>query len=65
MTDETENKRIIGPIQFIIIWGVLFLGWITHIFYCLINEEYMLMISGAILPTIGAIHGVGIWIGAW
>ena len=38
-------------------------AWLTHIFYSIMVEKYLLLIAGAILPPIGMIHGVGVWFG--
>lgn len=42
-----------------------FLGWLTHIIVCIQNQEWLLLIAGAILFPIGIIHGWGCWIGVW
>lgn len=38
-------------------------AWLTHIVYSIMVEKYLLLIAGAILPPIGMIHGVGVWLG--
>ena len=49
-------------------------AWITHVVVCLkvlfsgasVSIGYaMLLALGAIVPPIGAIHGVGVWMGIW
>ena len=38
-------------------------AWITHIIYCLRNDEWGFLIAGAIVAPIGVIHGWLIWFG--
>jgi len=45
------------------ILSVPVVAWGTHIAYSIMVEKYLLLIAGAILPPIGMIHGVGIWLG--
>jgi hypothetical protein len=40
-------------------------GWLTHIIVCIQQQEWLLLIAGAILAPIGTIHGIGHWFGAW
>ena len=40
-------------------------GWVTHIVYCFQNNEYILLLVGAIVAPIGSIHGIGLWFGVW
>ena len=40
-------------------------GWLTHIVVCIQNQEWLLLIAGAILFPIGIIHGWGCWFGFW
>lgn len=49
------------------VWAFLFLvtmaGWITHVIHTIQNEEWLLLIAGAILAPIAVIHGIGLWFG--
>ena len=38
-------------------------AWLTHIFICLSNEAWGLLVAGAIMFPIGIIHGYGLWFG--
>jgi len=40
-------------------------GWITHIIYCFQQHEYVLLLAGALIAPVGAIHGWGLWFGWW
>lgn len=40
-------------------------GWITHIRVCLQNEQYLLLVAGAIAAPVGSVHGIGCWFGWW
>lgn len=42
---------------------VMVASWVTHIVVCLQNEQWLLLIAGAIAAPIGMIHGVGLWFG--
>jgi hypothetical protein len=50
---------------FIIIFVIAPLSWLTHIFSTIANEQWLLLIAGAILVPIGIIHGIGIWLGIY
>lgn len=36
-------------------------SWITHILVCIANEQYILLIGGAIMAPIWMIHWIGVW----
>ena len=59
-------KDIFSPIC---LWLLLFVtslaGWLTHVITCIVREEWLLLIAGAVMAPIGVIHGVGIWFGLW
>lgn len=40
-------------------------AWLTHIITCLTLGKWGFLIAGALLPPIGVIHGVGVWLGVW
>lgn len=42
-----------------------FAGWVTHIVVCIQNEQWVLLIAGALAFPIGIVHGIGAWFGAW
>ncbi len=43
----------------------LFASWLTHIVVCLKAGSWGFLIAGAIFFPIAAIHGTGIWVGAF
>jgi len=40
-------------------------AWLTHIITCIVREEWLLLLGGALMAPIGVVHGVGIWFGVW
>ena len=43
---------------------ILTLGsWITHVVYTISAGAWLLLIAGAIVPPVGMIHGIMIWLG--
>ena len=40
-------------------------GWITHVVWCIKNEQFLFLIAGAIAAPVGIIHGWGLWFGWW
>jgi hypothetical protein len=38
-------------------------SWCTHIGVAFANEQWLLLIAGAIAFPIGMVHGIGIWFG--
>jgi hypothetical protein len=38
-------------------------AWFTHVIYCILNEQWLFLIAGAIMAPIGVIHGWGLWFG--
>ena len=43
----------------------VFAGWVTHIIVCIQNEQWVLLIAGALAFPIGVVHGIGQWFGIW
>lgn len=41
------------------------LAWLTHVIMSIMNEQWLLLIAGAIMFPIGILHGYGIWLGVW
>lgn len=39
-------------------------AWIQHVYTCIEQEIYWLLVVGFIIP-IGSFHGLGIWLGWW
>ncbi len=56
-------------IAFILLWATIIIGsiagMITHIVVCLQDQNWILLIAGAIAAPIGIIHGIGHWFGFW
>lgn len=48
---------------FVFIALTFFAGWVTHIVNCIQNEAWILLVAGALMAPIGAIHGIGLWFG--
>ncbi len=49
-----------------IIFLVLTLGaWIQHVITCILNEQWILLAFGVIVPPVGWIHGIGVWFGVF
>jgi hypothetical protein len=66
MTLDFETKfglSIIGA--WLTVGGISLAGWVTHIVVCIQNEQWILLIAGAIAAPIGVVHGIGQWFGAW
>jgi len=38
-------------------------AWFTHVIFCLMHQEYVLLLAGALIAPVGVIHGVCIWFG--
>ena len=38
-------------------------AWITHVVYTISAGAWLLLLVGAIVPPVGAIHGIMIWFG--
>jgi hypothetical protein len=38
-------------------------GWVTHIVWCIQNDEILFMIAGALIAPLAVIHGWCIWLG--
>lgn len=44
---------------------VMLAALVQHIITCLSDGSWGFLIAGAILPFIGVVHGIGIWLGVW
>lgn len=74
---KIETLAIGGGLLAIIIWIVGVVGYITHIMWCIkvlastaivgdiLIKAVILGIIGAIVPPLGAIHGIVIWFSGW
>jgi len=38
-------------------------AWITHVVVTIQNEQWILLVVGALFAPIGVVHGWGIWFG--
>jgi hypothetical protein len=56
------------------LWLTIAAGWITHLVICIqaiiagtsVSVGYaILLAAGALIPLLGAVHGIGSWFGAW
>lgn len=64
--ERTELAGVISAILFaLLVVGTTIAAEWTHIIVCIKAGEWGLLIAGAILPPIGVIHGIGVWLGAF
>ena len=63
--DLSEKLGVAGILGSVALGLASLGGMITHIIHCLQNEQYILLVAGAIGAPIGVIHGWGIWFGWW
>lgn len=60
------EKSIVG---FGILWLLLAFSTIparfTHVYVCLVAEQWGFLIAGAIFAPVAVIHGWGIWLGVF
>jgi hypothetical protein len=47
----------------LIVWAIA--SWLTHVIVTIQNQDWLLLIAGAIAAPVGCIHGTGIWFGVW
>jgi len=40
-------------------------AWLTHVFTCISDDRWGMLIAGGLIFPVGIIHGVGIWFGIW
>jgi hypothetical protein len=45
--------------------GISLGAMITHIYVCIQNQQWFLLIAGAIAAPVGIVHGLGIWFNWW
>jgi hypothetical protein len=74
---KVETLAVTGGFLAIIVWLVGFAGYITHIMWCIkalvstavvgdiLIKAIILGVIGAIVPPLGAIHGLVIWFSGW
>ena len=43
----------------------IFVPYLNHLRFCFVEQEYVLLIVGALLAPIGWIHGLGNLLGWW
>ena len=63
--DNVEKAGLVSALLGFGSIGVMVAGWITHIVVCLREEQFLLLIGGAIMFPVGVIHGIGCWFGWW
>jgi hypothetical protein len=47
-----------------IYWGII-AAWITSIVMCIKTASWALLFAVIIVPPVGIIHGIGVWIGVF
>lgn len=64
---DRNDRKIVGC--FFAVWLMFCMAtipaWFTHIAYCIDQREWVFLLSGAICPPIGVVHGWGLWFGWW
>jgi len=40
-------------------------AWIQHVITCILDKEWILLAFGVIVPPVGWIHGIGVWLGVF
>lgn len=40
-------------------------AWIQHVITCIAEQNWILLAFGVIVPPVGWIHGIGVWLGAF
>lgn len=40
-------------------------GWLNHLYVCVIEQMWGLLIAGFVFFPVGVIHGWGVWLGFW
>ncbi len=60
-------KKMKGEGEIIAIaFGLVGLGaWLTHVFTCISDDRWGMLIAGGLVFPVGIIHGIGIWFGFW
>lgn len=43
----------------------LIASWLTHVIVCFKTASWGFLVAGAIFFPVAAVHGTGIWFGAW
>jgi|GEM_PF-3272218 len=38
-------------------------SWAQHVLSCIREEQWILLIVGAIVPPVGWLHGIAVWLG--
>jgi len=38
-------------------------AWVTHVIFCIQNQDWIFLLAGAIFFPIGIVHGWGLWFG--
>lgn len=46
-----------------LLYLILVAAWLTHVFTCIADNAWGLLIAGGIVFPAGIIHGVGLWFG--
>jgi len=65
-SEYVELSAIFGMVMTLaLLVTVPLAAWGTHVVNCIQKEEWMFLIAGTIAFPVGAVHGVGIWIGVW
>ena len=63
---DTMDKFGLGAIVAMIVFLItMFAAWFTHVVVCIKTASYLFLIAGAVFAPIGAIHGIGVWLGVW
>lgn len=44
-------------------WLIALAAWVTHFVDTINDGEWILFIAGLLIPPIGVLHGIGLWLG--
>lgn len=58
-----NDSSVIAGILWMFLVASSVFAWFTHIIYSIMNEQFILLVAGAILFPIGIIHGWMVWFG--
>ena len=62
----TDFFTSITNLMLAVVFLVLTVGaWIQHVITCILEQTWILLIIGIIVPPIGWIHGIGVWFGVF
>lgn len=61
--NENTPPSVSAALAGIILFLMLIAAWFTHVISCILQEQFVLLVAGAVMAPIAVIHGFGIWFG--